>query len=245
MGRGDYGVVNGCVKWRVNTLRMVRCFGKCNLERLVADLDAAPWQVIDTFDDMDSKWDYWKLLFRKIVDSHAPLKKARVRTKTLPLITRELHVLMRARNYHCNKAKKSGSEEDWKHYRELRNPVMQELRKENLRYFQALSEQPSNSKKTWKERNRLSECLWAGITLFSNLYGTHSSEGKGDREKRTSNRAWTWDLRSIAEFQPHELRRLVEILHPPSPLCTGHRCAAMLRPLTTCGSRLVLCVVWW
>ena len=45
-----YGVVNGCVKRRVNTLRMVRCFGKCNLEKLVADLDAAPWQVMDTFD---------------------------------------------------------------------------------------------------------------------------------------------------------------------------------------------------
>ena len=58
------------------------------------------------------------------------LKKARVRTKTLPWITRELRVLMRARNYHCNKAKKSGSEEDWKHYKELRNQVTQELRKE-------------------------------------------------------------------------------------------------------------------
>ena len=32
---------------------------------------------------------------------------------------------------------------------------MPELRKEKLRYFQALSEQPSNTKKTWKERNRL------------------------------------------------------------------------------------------
>ena len=143
-----YGVVNGCVKRRVNILRMVRCFGKYNLEKLVADLDAAPWQVMDTF---DSKWDYWKLLFWKIVDSHAPVKKARVRTKTLPWITRELHVLMRARNYHCNKVKKSGSEEDWKHYKELRNQVTQELRKEKLQYFQALSEQPSNNtKKTWK-----------------------------------------------------------------------------------------------
>ena len=66
---------------------------------------------------------------------YAPLKKARVRTKTLPWITRELRVLMKARNYHCNKAKTSGSEEDWKHYRELRNPVTQELRKEKLWYI--------------------------------------------------------------------------------------------------------------
>ena len=65
-----YGVVNGCVKRRVNTLRMVCCFGKCNLEKLVADLNAAPWQVMATFDDMDNKWDYWKMLFWKIVCIH-------------------------------------------------------------------------------------------------------------------------------------------------------------------------------
>ena len=61
------------------------------------------------------------------------------------------------------------------------------------------------------------------ITLFSNLYGIHSSKGKGDRGKKTSDRARTWDLRSIAEFQPRDPRRPVEILCPPSLLCTGRR----------------------
>ena len=49
---------------------MVCCFGKSNLEKLVADLNAAPWQVMATFDDMDNKWDYWKMLFWKIVCIH-------------------------------------------------------------------------------------------------------------------------------------------------------------------------------
>ena len=152
-----YGVVTGCGKRRVNTMRLVRCFSKCNLERLVAELDAAPWQVMDALDDMDSKWDYWKMLFWKIVDSHVPLKKARVRVKTLPWITRELRVLMRTRNYHCKKAKKTGSEEDWKHYKELRNKVTLELKKAKLQYFWALSESQSSNKtkKTWTEINRL------------------------------------------------------------------------------------------
>ena len=59
----------------------------------------------------------------------------------------------------------------------------------------------------------------------------HSSKGKGDRGKRTSDRARTRDLRSIAEFQPREPQRPVEILRPPSLLCTGHRCAAIQRHL--------------
>ena len=47
-----------------------------------------------------------------------------------------------------------------------------------------------------------------------------AQKGKGDRAKRTSDHARTRDLRSIAEFQPHEPRRPVEILRPPSLLCT-------------------------
>ena len=71
---------------------------------------------------------------------------------------------------------------------------------------------------------------WINVmfTLFSSLCGTHSSEGKGDRGKKTSDHARTQDLRSIAEFQPREPRKPVEILRPPSLLCTGHR-----RPLSS------------
>ena len=65
------------------------------MDKLVEDLCAAPWQVMDTLDDMDSKWDYWKKLFDEVVDSHVPLKRARVRRKILPWITREIRVLMR------------------------------------------------------------------------------------------------------------------------------------------------------
>ena len=59
----------------------------------------------------------------------------------------------------------------------------------------------------------------------------HSSEGKGYSRKRTSDRARTRDLRSIAEFQPREPRRPVEILRPLSLLCTDYRCAAIQRHL--------------
>ena len=67
--------------------------------------------------------------------------------------------------------------------------------------------------------------------LFSNLHGTHSSEGKGNRGKGAGDHARTRDLRSIAEFQPREPQRPAEILHPPSPLCTG-----VIVPLTDEGS---------
>ena len=70
-----------------------------------------------------------------------------------------------------------------------------------------------------------------------------AQKGKCDREKRTSDRARTRDLRSIAEFQPREPRRPAEIPRPPSPLCTGHRCAAIQRRLRPAprGWYCVLC----
>ena len=78
---------------------------------------------------------------------------------------------------------------------------------------------------------------------FNHIHGNHSSEGKGDRRKRTSDRARTRDLRSIAEFQPREPQRQIEILRPPSLLCTGCRCAAIQRPLRPAprGWYCVLC----
>ena len=40
---------------------------------------SAPWQVMETFDDIDDKWTYLKDLFLSIVDRHAPVMKVRVK----------------------------------------------------------------------------------------------------------------------------------------------------------------------
>ena len=50
---------------------------------------------MESLEDMDSRWEYWKKLLREIVDSHILLKKARVRKKTLPWTTQEVCALMK------------------------------------------------------------------------------------------------------------------------------------------------------
>ena len=54
---------------------MIRCFRGCDLERFVEDLSSAPWHVMESLENMDCRWEYWKKLFREIVDSHVLLKK--------------------------------------------------------------------------------------------------------------------------------------------------------------------------
>ena len=50
---------------------------------------SAPWQVMESMTDIGDRWEYWKQLFWEIVDSHIPLKRARVRSKSLPWFTNE------------------------------------------------------------------------------------------------------------------------------------------------------------
>ena len=119
-------------------------------------LVSAPWQVMDSMPDIDDRWEFWKRMLWEIIDSHIPLKKARVRDKSLPWISHEIRALMRARSYYCTKAKKSKKVEDWDKYKRLRNHVTQRLRKAKLQYFEGLSEQSGrNPRKAWKEVSRL------------------------------------------------------------------------------------------
>ena len=151
-----YGQLTSKVDRKTHTLRTVKCIGKCNVEELVMDLQSAPWQVMDSLEDVDSQWDYWKKMFNDIVGFHVPSKKARVRKKTLPWITRDIRVMMRARSFYYTKAKKSRRVEDWEQFKKIRNRLTSCLRRAKLQYFEKMSkESVKNPGKAWKEVNRL------------------------------------------------------------------------------------------
>ena len=67
--------------------------------------------------------------------------------------------------------------------------------------------------------------------MYCNNLFANTAQKKGDRRKRTSDRARIRDLHSFAELQLHELS--IPVANPSSPiaLCTGRRCAAIQRPL--------------
>ena len=107
-----YGVFKDPKHRHNQSLHHIRCYGKCDPEAFVSDLIAAPWQVMDTFDDVNDRWHYWKTLFLEVVNKHIPLRKVRNKATTLPWIDREIRLLMRTRNYFWNKAKSSRRNED-------------------------------------------------------------------------------------------------------------------------------------
>ena len=67
----------------------VRSFKKCDVTKLISDLNRAPWHVSDIFQSIDDQWNYWKKLFLEIVDEHAPLVKIRTRKSRVDWIDKD------------------------------------------------------------------------------------------------------------------------------------------------------------
>ena len=64
--------------------------------------------------------------------------------------------MMRARNYYYRKVKRSKLEEAWVQYRSLRNLATKWSRREQLKFFEDVSEEAMKKpRKAWKELNRL------------------------------------------------------------------------------------------
>ena len=61
--------------------------------------------VMEIYDDINDRWSYWKSLFFLIMDSIAPLVKAKMKVKrsSSEWIDADLHSLMRTRNYYQRK----------------------------------------------------------------------------------------------------------------------------------------------
>lgn len=152
-----YGVVKGDAVRKNGTVKMVRDFKKCSFERLVGTLRSAPWHDMKMLNGMDDKWTFWCEIFCRVVDYFAPLRKVRIRDKSLPWITQEVRALMRKRNFYLRKAQSSkGDEESWVRYKHLRDKVKEELRIQRSSYFHTVIESSKgNGRKKWEAVNQL------------------------------------------------------------------------------------------
>ena len=98
-----------------------RLLHRCDQSDLIQDLSRVPWQVLETFDDLDDVVEAWSGLFLEVLNQPAPVRKVRVQAKSLPWIDDELRMLMRQRNWLHKKAIKSGDDDLLDNYRAVRN----------------------------------------------------------------------------------------------------------------------------
>ena len=109
---------------------------------------------MDTFDDIDDKWTYWKDLFLSIVDRHAPLMKARVKKDKCKWLDGDIRSMMRSRNYYRREFQKTRSQDVWEKYRALRNEVNRRVRQAKVLHFSTICQELKNQPRlVWKRLN--------------------------------------------------------------------------------------------
>ena len=105
-------------------------------------------------DDIDSAVDDWNKLFTHVADSHAPIRKSRIKGVRSPWMNARLSEAMHKRDHYHRKALKSKSGNHWSRYKELRNYVNKEIKRCKSEYYSKLiTENKSNASALWKTLN--------------------------------------------------------------------------------------------
>ena len=114
------------------------------------DMSTAPWSVIDIFDDVDDKLKAFHLIFDDILDSYAPIKEVKIRSRPNPCVTEEIRALMKTRDYWRNDPLA------WAGYKNFKREVRRELRFAEQEYAETQIRNNSNNM----------GCIWKTIRSF-------------------------------------------------------------------------------
>ena len=110
--------------------------------------------IVTIFADPNDMWREWKIKFLNVVDTHAPLRTKRVRSKRSPWITSELKKRMHERDIMKLKAIRSKNPQDWGEFKRLRNKVNCKIKIAKESYYkQSFTEHKNDSRRTWQTIN--------------------------------------------------------------------------------------------
>ena len=88
------------------------------------DIAHIPWDTVDLMESVDGKLDAFNDLFLTCLDNHAPIKTVKLKRLQNPSITSEIKKLIKTRNRLHERARKSGSQEDWQAFMSLRRDII-------------------------------------------------------------------------------------------------------------------------
>ena len=101
-------------------------------------------------------WREWKIKFLNVVDTHAPVRTKRVRSKRSPWITSELKKGMHDRGIMKLKAIRSKNPHDWAEFKRLRNKVNGDIKIAKESYYKkSFNVHKNDPRRTWQTINEL------------------------------------------------------------------------------------------
>lgn len=94
---------------------------------------------------------FWIWSVYRVANSHAPIKKSKVKGSHNPWMTSALSKAMQDRDRHHRKAVKSNNHDHWKQCRKLKNYTNKDIKKSRREYHsRIITENKGNSNALWK-----------------------------------------------------------------------------------------------
>ena len=106
-----------------------------DVEMFNEELTNGPWWVMNIFDTMEDKWNYWKALFNSILETHTPMRKMRVRQVDVPYMTMEWKQAIRRKRKYAKKYARNKTNENWELKKKWRNEATKCRRRAIKRFW--------------------------------------------------------------------------------------------------------------
>ena len=136
---------------QVPTYVITRSFRNYKADQFAIDIAHVPWDTFNLRDSVDDRLDAFNDLFLACLENHAPVRTVKIRPKPNQFITEDIRDLMKERDCLQQRARKTGTKEDWKVFRELRNRVKVALREAEWEYYNLeICENKNNCGAIWK-----------------------------------------------------------------------------------------------
>ena len=117
------------------TYVVTRSFRNYKADQFATDIAHIPWDTVNFRDSLDDRPDAFNDLFLACLGNHTPVRTVKIRHKPNPFITEDIRDLMKKRDCLHQRARKTGTKEDWKVLREPRNRVKEALREAEREYY--------------------------------------------------------------------------------------------------------------
>jgi len=131
-----------------------RSYKHYSKQEFLKDLRDIDWDQALNKEDIDSAVGCWNKLFTNVADSHAPIRKSRIKGVHSPWMNARLSEAMHQRDFYHRKALKSKASHHWSRYKKLSNYVNREIKRCKSEYYTTLiTENKSNPSALWKTLN--------------------------------------------------------------------------------------------
>ena len=114
-------------------------------------LQSISWDDVLSLNDAEEAYSVWASKFKDVLDTHAPIRKKRVRHRKSPWMNKDILDSMRKRDRYKRIAKRSRLDNDWLSYKKMRNNVNSMIRKAKRSYIgNSIVKHKGNSSEMWK-----------------------------------------------------------------------------------------------